>query len=504
MCNSNKVKMSVPKRALATVVLMLFFCLSAVATQFNFTDYTIAAQEYISLFKMKKAQQFLDLERTQNPGNATVDYLENYIDFYRLISTQDPSLLKQLQQNQSKRTARIQKCNTDNPYKLFAQAEINIQWGFVQALTGELMSAALNFRSAYKLLEENMKLFPNFTPNKKNMGMLQALIGTMPENYSWILKIVGMNGDFSKGMQMLDSYVKDNTYSNTEILNVQSGQYYYILLQLNFGNRKDCWKYTDVYTTNYQNSPLLTYLRAFTAMKSGLSDEAIKTLRNRPSGSEYIAFPILDYLQGVALLNVLHDDAPFYLKKYVSFSKGSNLIKDAYMRLSWYYYLNGNNENVTTYKQLALKYGALHSDEDKKAQKECSKPYFAPKELLKVRLLQDGGNYVQALKQLEAINKETLHFAEIAEYNYRKGRILHETGAYARAIECYKESIAQSKGINVHFAPFSCFYIGTIYETNSDKDLALNYYNKVFNYKNFEYKSSIYQKARAGINRLSN
>jgi hypothetical protein len=489
----------------SSLVLMLFLFASASAQTYTFqyTPACLEAQQYISLLKLNQAKVILQKEKLAHPNNTAVDYLENYIDFYTLISSQNQELLKKLEPSKAIRLERISKCNLSNPYIRYAQAEINLQWAFSQALVSEFVSAAVNFRSAYKLLEANIKAYPNFELNNKDMGMLKAVLGTTPDNYKWILGVVGMSGDFKGGIAQLEKYLTSAVDKPEQLLDKQSGEYYYILLQLNFGDKTACWNYCEKQTTDFQTNLLSNYLRSFTAVKTGRSERAIQTIVQRPHADEYIAFPFLDYLLGVAKLNGLEEDAPIWLKKYVSYNREQNLVKDAYMRLSWYHYIHGNMAECDTYRKMALTFGVAVSDEDKRAEKECAATELPDLELLKVRLLQDGGYYAKALSLLRNIEDQRLNTRQQVEYTYRFARIYHETSSKLKAVEYYHETIKRATGIPVYYAPISCLYLGNIFESNGNKEIALKYYKQVLTYKNYEYKSGITQKAKAGISRLS-
>jgi hypothetical protein len=492
------------KASFLVLMLFLFVSVSAQNYTFQYTSACLEAQQYISVLKLNQAKVILQKEKLAYPNNTAIDYLENYIDFYTLISSQNQELLKKLEPSKATRLERISKCNLSNPYIRYAQAEINLQWAFSQALVSEFVSAAVNFRSAYKLLEANIKAYPNFDLNYKDMGMLKAVLGTTPDNYKWVLGVVGMSGDFKGGIAQLEKYLASAIDKPEQLLDKQSGVYYYILLQLNFGDKTACWNYCEKQTTDFQTNLLSNYLRSFTAVKTGRSERAIHTIMQRPHANEYIAFPFLDYLLGVAKLNGLEEDAPIWLKKYVSNNKEQNLVKDAYMRLSWYYYIYGNMSECDTYRKMALTYGVAVSDEDKRAEKECAARELPDLELLKVRLLQDGGYYAKALSLLQTIQNQRLNTRQQVEYTYRFARIYHETSNKLKAVEYYHETIKGANGIPTYYAPISCLYLGNIFESNGNKDIALKYYEQVLTYKNYEYKSGITQKAKAGISRLSN
>ncbi len=456
--------------------------ISGQQNQFTFTPLCLQAAKQISLLRLKPAAELLQLERAHHPNNCAVDYLENYIDFYSLITNQDIAELRRLEKNKSLRIARLGNIPSSSPYKLYAQAEINLQWAFSRVFQQEFFTAALEFRDCYKLLEENAKTFPAFTPNQKDLGMLKAMLG-------------------KQGLAMLKTYVEQDKHPLEQLLEKQSGEYYYTFIQLNFGDKQECWHFCEKVTPDYETNLLSAYLRMFTAIKTGHGEIALQTFDAKPTGSEYSVFPILDYLAGVAYLNKLDDEAAIYFKKYVSFSKGKNLIKDAYKRLSWYYLVKGEEKYVELYRNMVIRYGAAIAEEDKQALREAEAHQVYHPGLLKARLLFDGGYYDKALQQLQQTTVSG--FAEKIEMAYRYGRVYHEMKHYSKAIEYY-ESCVQLGGSSAHlyFVPVSCNQLGAICERLGNKTQAIYWYEKTLTYKGYDYKGSTTQKAKTALARL--
>lgn len=484
-------------------MLFLFLCCSTQAATFTYSETLHQAQRLIAVLKLEPARQLLIIEKQRHPENTAVEYLENYIDFYTLISTQNAEVLNKLLPGKNKRLKRLSELPDTDPMKRYAQAEIEIQWAFSHSLHHEFIASARAFRAAYKLLETNMQLFPDFTLNNKSMGMLKAVIGTIPDNYRWIAGITGMNGNFTEGMRMLTSFINTGNNSEKNLLEMQCAMYYYTFLQLNFGDKNLCWQYCEKHTEDYTTNLLSNYLRSYTAIKTGRSHVAVQVLQQRPTGKEYIEFPMLHYLEGVAMLNMLHPDAAQYFKKYVSFSKGKNYIKDSYRRLAWHYLLQHDLNQYRQYKLMAITYGEQVADEDKSAYRECSQSIIPDTVLLKARLLFDGGNYGLGLDLLSRNPISRYTKAEhINEYYYRLARLYHENNSWRMAMINYERAIETGAHLNTYYAPMSCLQLALIYEKLNQRDKALYYFEKAGTYRNYDYRSGITQKANAGISRL--
>ena len=495
------------KRAKILWCLLPFFCVynsSALSTQsgFVFSQNCFDAQKNIKILKLEKAKTILELERVINPNNVAVDYLEDFIDFYFLITNQQIEELHRLENAKDIRLNKIKKSNPNSPYFLYSQAEINLHWAFARVINNEFVSAAFEFRTAYQLLKINDKKFPNFSPNKKSLGMLQAVLGTVPENFKWILNVIGMNGDFVEGLKNIREFVDQKEYHQEWILEKQSAEFYYNFLLLNFGDKNDCWKFCEKVTADFETNLFSTYLRAFTGIKCAHNDEAIFAITHSPKGIDYAKLEIMDYLMGKAKLNRLDKDADIYFKKFVTFYKGQNLIKDAYKRLSWYNLLEGDTLKYRIYSSLARRYGATTSDEDKNALKESESGILPDVILLKSRLLFDGGYYSSAEDVIKSHHKIFKTESQQIEYYYRYARIMHGSNKIANAIDLYNKTINISGNAMLYYAPNSCLQLGYIYEKLGYKEIAKSNFEKVLKYKNYEYKSGITQEAKAGLSRL--
>ena len=88
------------------------------------------------------------------------------------------------------------------------------------------------------------------------------------------------------------------------------------------------------------------------------------------------------------------------------------------------------------------------------------------------------------------------------EYNYRMGRIYQESGNNDKALVYFSQAI--HTGINQpwYFAANAALQEGMIYEEMQDFINAEKYYRLVLSMNFEEYKTSLCQKAKAGLHRL--
>jgi tetratricopeptide (TPR) repeat protein len=492
-------------RMVITLVL-LFLCQFVKAdTQhhFYFSPVCIEAQKHIAALRLNKAQQLLSAEKKLHPDNVAIPFLENYIDYYRIVTSQDYSELKKIEQAKDVRLKAVRKISTGSPYYLYAQSEMHLQWGFIKSFNQEYVGAMLEFRNAYQLAKENFEKYPDFKPSMKTVGMFRTLLGTIPNNYKWVLGVTGLTGDFDGGMQLLQRYFRGDTHQEF-ILDKQSTEFYYTLFMLNFGDKQKAWAFCNEHTMDYNANLLSVYLRAYTASKSGKNDESIHVLQHRPKSSDYEPFYALDYYLGMFKLNRLDDDAEQSLKRFVSFYKGKLYMKDAYRRISWCYLLKNDLDKYKIYRELSKRYGSTNSEEDKNIMRETELGITHDLIILKARLLFDGGYYVKAEETIKQRNPDQLKTEyQRLEYYYRYARILHEQNKYNKATDYYEQVVKLSPvSTPYYFAPYACLHMGYIYQKMGFGQIAKSHFSKVELYTKAEYHESIKVKSNKELQKL--
>lgn len=459
------------------------------------------AQKHIASLRLEKGKAFVDAERKANKFNQAVYLFDNYIDFYQNICLQKKSDFEAYEKAKSGRINAFKKLDASNPYKLFGQAEIYIQSAFLKGMNEEYIGAAWDFKSCYQLLMENQKLFPSFIANKKDIGMLKAILGTIPDSYRWVVSIAGMKADLNEGVALLKEYIE--TADDNEILmERKNAQYFYTAFNLNFSkNKPEAWKIANKYTSDYKTNLLSACIRAFAAKGTDNNEACVNALNERPTGNDYVGFPYLEMMHGSALLQRLDLSAMNHIKKFIASNKDPKDNKEAYLKLSWCAWLKNDTVNYQLYRNISL--NISNKGEKNVLASSGGNGFYPEKTLLKVRLLFDGGNFAQALQMMEEKPIATfLNEREKVEYTYRLGRIYHETNKLSKAIEFYDLTIKRNFKENEYLAANACLQLGFIYQKLKYNQLAKTFFNKVFEYKNYDYKNYLQQQAKAAIAKL--
>jgi tetratricopeptide (TPR) repeat protein len=485
-----------------SLFIFLFFISFSARANFDFNSNCINAYTNILNLRLSTARALIAAEKKNNPQNSVTILLDNYVDYFELITSESKKDFDRLKSNKSLRLSRLEREDKASPYYLYSIAVINLQWAMIRSNFQEYMTAAMEINRANNMLRDNIKKFPTFLPNHKDLGVINALLGSIPDGLKGTLGFFGIKGNTQTGIRTLENLVNilpKSPYSHFYDETV----FYLAYIQI------DIVKDTSAYNKIIRNTQLIdnasllkTYIRGYTAMKTAHNSEAISVLSNRPSGNGYQSYPHLDYLLGLANMHRLDKSAAGYFNNYIKTYKGVNYTKDAYLNLAWLELLSGDEAGYNNYIALVKSQGYNYHDKDKQALKEANDP--APDvDLLKARLLYDGGYYEKALNVLD--DKRTENFKnqrDKIEYSYRSGRIYDAIGKDDLAIKFYQNAIALGKNERYYFAANSALAIGQIYEKKKNYPLAKAFYNTAINMKNHDYESSIESKSKEGLKRL--
>lgn len=488
--------------------LLLLFLLSILSVQmlpaqkYQPNTTTDHAFQLIFQLRLDEAEALLNQNKFHDTGNPAYNHAEQYIHFFKVFIGEEKQDFNRLLTQAKTNTSSLAQLNINDPYKLFVEADILIQTAVCRLKFGEYLKAFRDVRKAFLLLKENEKLFPDFLPNKRNLHILKALVGTIPESFKWGAGILGLEGDLNTSMRELEKIIAQ-TGDNSSIFKQETiVMYSYLTLHLQ-SDSENAWNILNKSGLKPDNSPLMTFVFCNVAFHAGKNDYVIQALKNRKFAYHHFPFLYLDFLLGHAKLNRMDSDADIYLLKYLNQFKGSNYLKQACQLLSWHYLVHNRTDVYEKYKQLTLKVGVTYIDEDQKAEKDARDPVHPNPELLKPRLLMDGGYHQKAIEYLEK-NRENQFKTEKEkiEYTYRMGRCYQEVKDFPPAIFYFQKTIRESRNLPYYFACSSAYNLGLIFEEQKDYTKAREHFNLCLSISPEEYKNSLHQKAKSGLKRL--
>jgi tetratricopeptide (TPR) repeat protein len=489
-------------RKLLLTFVLLFIAKINVYGNFDFNANCIQAYKCIVGLKLNEGRQLINKEKALHPHNSITILLDNYCDFFLVLTTENKAEFDKLEQNKSARIDKLEQDDQNSPYYNYTIAQVNLQWALLHSRFGEYTSAGFEINKAYRLLQYNNKKFPAFLPANMPLGVVNVLLGSLPGSpLKSILAFFGIKGDTQTGIKMMEK-LSDNLKTSAYAYNYDELVFYLTYIQTDVINDPQAYAKMQRLAADMDSGSLLkTYITGYVALRTGHSGEAITLLQNRRQGHEYQPYAYLDYLLGIAKMNREDDDANNFFNKFLQTYTGVNFIKDAYLHLGWQCLLNGDIKRYRAFTDLVKTKGYLYNDKDKQALDEANDD--APNvNLLRARLLCDGGFYTKAIAVLsnKTVNDFDLPRDKI-EYYYRLGRIYDAMDRDDEAIKYYNNAINIGRASTYHYAASSAIRIGIIYEERKDFARARSAYNMVFDFKNHQFKNSLEQKAKDGLKR---
>jgi tetratricopeptide (TPR) repeat protein len=486
------------------LLLTLFVPLSLAAGKyFHFTTDARAAYEKAIDLRFGEAYALLAKVRLQEPDNLIVHHIENYIDFFKLYINENETEYKRLKVKRDRRLETIvNNGNPASPYYLFVQADIRLQWALVRLRFEDYLGAFTEVSKAYKLLKENEALYPDFMPNKKDLGVLHAMVGTIPDSYKWGVKLLGgLEGTIEEGRREVEQvleYAKPHDFvfeKETRVLHT--------MLLLHLENKGDvAWQAVNKAELSPRKSPLHCFVMAHVAMRTGRNDQAIELLQLYPKNVAYFKFPYLDYMLGLAKLRRLDSNATPYFQQYLRQYNGRNFIKETYQKMAWQALINGDRAGYRRHMLNCIAHGYAVAGGDKNAQQEAESGIIPNLDLLKARLFFDGGYFRKGYQLLSDQPADHFTGAHELEYYYRMGRLLHGMERYTEALRYYQAALDKGSESPLFYACNAALQMGVVHESQGQYLKARKSYEHCLSLKPEEYRVGLHQKAKAGLTRL--
>jgi TolA-binding protein len=426
-------------------------------------------------------------------------YILNLNEALELLVLEDENLFEEYE---NKYIARIEQLKEGVPTasSLYTQAELRIQWAFIYLKFGHELDAAWNIRLANQLVQECKKKFPNFSLIKKPSGLLQIMIGTVPEKFQWILRLLNMNGSVEEGFQELNYVITIHTAQRFET------KLLYHLIQGFMLQQPDvAFKGIEELLMESPTNKLLLFLGTTIAIKNADSETALSLLSRLDQQTEGLTLPYAYYLKGEVYLHRGNYSLSInayqqFLEKY----KGVNFIKDATYKIGVCYWLLLDKTKADLYFEKAKREGKEASEADKYAARSLAEKGYPNVKLSKVRYYTDGGYYNEARALIKTIQeKDLITLKEKVEYTYRLARLHHKLLITEEAKKNYLATISLSGNNNWYFAPNACLQLGYLFQEENNLTEAKKHFEKALSYKRHEYKNSIDSKAKSALAQLS-
>lgn len=470
--------------------------------QYTWTPRTQKIYESITSLRIPEARVMISQDKKANASNLIYPLLESYADFYQLFLNENKAEYTQLYPVFEQRIKLLELGPKKSPYHLYSIALGHLHKSLTAIRFNKNFEAALDFRKAFLLFKENKKAYPNFTPNDVYLGLMTTVIGTIPKGYQWMANILGMTGKITDGNALVLKYINSKDALSNHCRNEALFVYPYLLMNFE-GNKKKAFDFIEKTDYDYTDNHIHAYMATNLYLNNQQSKKALEIATNINPSNLYLDLPFWDLEKGYAYLNELKlDAAKAALQNFIGSFKGQFYVKDAYEKLSWIAYMQGDQNKANGYRKNVFSQGNDITDADKQALQNAKKGTWPHPLLLRARLLSDGGYQNQALAILAGkTSKDFANDADKTEFAYRLGRIYDLAGQPDQAIHFYNSAIEKGANQPEYFAARAALQIGLIYEQKGNYTTAISYFNTCLEMKNHAFKNSLDQKAKTGIQR---
>jgi hypothetical protein len=487
-------------------VIVLLFCMPILArADFTWSRACLSAYQECLQLNAAQCKRLLAIERKEHPSNRIPVLIESQLDFLLAMALEDKAAIQRIQQNSDERIKLIRLSGKGSPYQRLCIAEIHFHSAVVAIrFERSLFSGTMELRRSFLLLEENQKLFPDFPPNLKLLGLYHAVSGTIPRNYQWAASMLGFNGTINQGIKELNILYKKSLPGST--WNYLNDECVILLgyLESKLAHLTD-WDRMLKRIGNQNkilDKPLMIFSASGILNTAGKNDSLIQLLNAAPNACAKL--PYLNYTLALARLQRLDRSVFPVFASYLEFYKGNAYRYAAIQKIAWSKAIEGDVKGyLKSMAQLkSIDPDDCITDEDKAAVSEAIKGVMPHPGLLRARLLFDGGYYSEAERELAGIAANELRSEQKLEYNYRRARVYDKSGRQAIAIPIYTNVYLEGKNLPYVYAANAALSLAELHEKNGKLNQSAEWYSKTLALRNHEYQNSIDQKARAGLDRI--
>lgn len=438
---------------------------------------------------------------TQQKTNYAYVLMANELDFFEIFISENLYLFNKRKSFKNLRLKKIKNSSLPVEWKSFLTSEVLLQWALLELKMGSSLIAFTDFRKALTILEETKQKYPHFMYTYKSLGVLHSLVGSIPDEFSWIKNLINLNGSISLGKKETNLFL-NYAKNNADLFYLESTAANALIISFLENKPEEGYLFWKKSSEFCNLNPMSTFIEARLAMKSFKNEEAIICL-SLISETKKEIFPYLFFMEGLTKLQQLNGAAEIDFKKYLEHFHGNSYIKETYQKLSWCALLKSDLNLFKFYQSKIGMIGNTKTDEDKKAQNDYLTNDIPDLILLKCRLLFDGGYASRSLKLLETRIATYYENPKLkTECAYRMGRILQSKKEFNGALLYFNDAIKFDVTYKTFYASASLLYSGQIWEIIGDFEKSCQAYRNTLKTHPQQFAHSIHQKARAGIIRL--
>ncbi|WP_052732201.1 hypothetical protein [Hymenobacter terrenus] len=457
---------------------------------------------YAEVLKLRigPARDLLRPELVSTPAAPAPLLVANTADFVELLVTQDADRYETLEASQEARLATLDKAPA-SAMRDYARAEITLHLGLSQMLFKHIVIGGYHLRSGYHQMQDVVRHYPTFTPARKTLGVCQFAVGSLPQGYHWLLRLLGLTANADTGLKNLAVAAAQPHDFQTE-----SQIYLAMIRESYYKQPEEALRLAERLATQHPDNLLFAYLLVSLNKRQHRGEAALAAYRARPTGPGYLPIAYLHHMAADLLL--YRGDYAASERENLTFLrefKGQHYRKDAAFKLYLAAWLGGQSTAaVARYRAQINLPGPADVEEDSYAQHYYQEAQGLHPVLTRARLQSDGGYNQEALATLHNFRVlPTTLWRDRIEEPYRRARAYQGLGQLDSAWFYFErtQTVAGPKA-PYYYAPQAALQQGYIAQSVGNKVQARFYFEKALNYPWHEYKNSTDAKANLALREL--
>ena len=455
--------------------------------------------------RLDAAQSLVD-----NFQNAAYQaFFQNNIHLYRALSSLDPHKSDLYRSHWDQEFSLVEDLPENDSLREVMLADLSAKRAIVEFIQHNYFSSVKYVRAARKYLDISYSKYGRMVEQLKLEGLFEVMLGSLPEQYHWIAHPLGLSGDVTTGIRYLRL-----SASTCRLLNAES----YLLLALVEKNILDKPAQTLHRLSNYQQrrpgkSILIDFFLASCHQRLKQNEESLEILGSRTDYPESAVspFPFWDYLAGKAwYFKGDMSQARASFSRFLDSYTGSLFRTDATFRIGMSCLLSGHAANARPwFARIVAADAADQFDEDEYAAAMSARflaqaPGPVLLQLFRARNAYDGGYFGKATSILEETrDRFALRPAELVEWHYRMGRILHDEQNLEGAARQYQQALRyDADEYSSWLQAYSCFYLADISLESGNKMAAREWIDMALDMDDYYYQSGLENRCKSLLSAL--
>ncbi|MFK7968810.1 MAG: hypothetical protein AB8F95_00495 [Bacteroidia bacterium] len=458
------------------------------------------AMLHLKLDKAVSLTQELDSEGYQG-------YYQTNILLYRYLTIQSSADLEKFREAWKPAIDALEALSNKDPLKGIMIAELYGKRAALEFLDGKNLKAVNLVRTCHKLIQQNVKRFPQDQSQNKLLGLFNVVFAAVPKKYQWITNMLGYKGNMDLGMRQLAAAAYYG-----ELLPLEAELIAYYVEKNTLGRPDLAIRRMEKARDRHGAGMLTDFLLASAYGVENKGEEALAILEqgDRYGRDESILFiPFWDYVQGKSYYyKEDHRQAKAAFERFLGATEGNIYKVDATFRLGMTeVFLNENTAAKQRFQDL-LSYEISPFDEDSYAQQLARQfaitlPEANLQLLFRARNRFDGGYFKEARRLLAQLDVEALSPGEKTEWYYRSGRVEHALLEYDTALESYRSAVSQPDAGEARWMQaYASYYMGEIARKQGKKEDAKAYYRTALGFDKYYYQSGLENRVKAALGSL--